>query len=60
MNLATGVLVFAGMLSIVLGIISKLLGVSLLSPYVESGSGYFIVAVTCLVVSLVVDRFQVK
>lgn len=58
MNLASGVLVFTGFLTIVLGVASKLMGMSLLTPYVEAPSNYLIIAITCFVVALVVDKFE--
>ena len=60
MNLASGVLVFTGFLTIVLGVASKLMGMSLLTPYIEQPSNYFIIAVTCFVTALVVDKFEKK
>jgi len=60
MNLAVGTLVFIGLLVIVLGIISKFVGVSLLTPYINAPTNYFIVAITCFVLSLVIDRFEKK
>jgi len=60
MNLAVGSLVLMGLLIIVLGIISKFVGASLLTPYIEAPSSYFMVAITCFVLSLVIDRFEKK
>ncbi len=57
MSLATGTLVFTGFLTVVLGVASKLMGVSLLAPYIELSSSYFIVGITCLVMALVIDKF---
>jgi len=58
MNLANGTLIFLGFLTIILGIVSKLMGISLLAPVVEAPSSYFIIAITCFVVSLVIDKFE--
>ena len=58
MNLASGTLVFAGFLSIVIGVTSKIMGMSLMTPYIEAPSNYLIVAITCFVVALVVDKYD--
>lgn len=58
MNLATGALTLTGFLSIVLGIVTKLVGISLLNPYVIAPSNYFLIAITCFVTALVIDRFE--
>ena len=60
MNLANGTLIFLGFLSIVLGITSKLMGTSLLTPFVEAPSTYLIIAITCFVVALVIDKYEKK
>ena len=58
MNLANGTLVLLGFLAIVLGVVSKLMGISLLAPFIGAASSYFIVAITCFMVALVVDKFE--
>ncbi len=57
MNLASGTLVFMGFLTVVLGVASKLMGISLLEPFVVASSSYFIVGITCFVMALVIDKF---
>lgn len=58
MNIATGTLVLVGFLTIVLGMTSKLMGIPLLAPFIMRPSSYFVVAVTCLVIALIIDRFE--
>ncbi len=58
MNVATGCLTFLGFILLLGGIASKLMGVSILAPYISSFIGYFIGANTCLLMSLVIDKFQ--
>jgi len=58
MNLATGALIFLGFLFIVLGIASKAMGCSLLSPFIQSTLGYFVGANTCILLALIVDKFD--
>ncbi len=58
MNLAIGTLVFAGFLTIVLGVASKLMGISLLAPYIEAASNYFVIGIACFVMALVIDKFE--
>ena len=58
MNVATGCLTFLGFLFLLGGIASKLLGISIMAPYVSSFIGYFVGANTCLLLALVVDKFQ--
>lgn len=58
MNLATGSLMFIGMILLVLGAVSKFMGLSLLEPLITSHISYFIAANSCLLLALVVDKFQ--
>jgi len=58
MNLATGTLTLVGLLFIILGIASKLMGMSILSPLVGSNIGYIMLGNTCLLLALVIDKFQ--
>jgi len=58
MNLASGTLVFTGFLTIILGVASKFIGISLLAPYIQLTSSYFVVGITCFVIALVIDRFE--
>lgn len=60
MNLATGSLVCLGFIFLVTGTVSKLMGISLLAPWVKTEMGYFIVANSCLLIALVIDKFQEK
>jgi UPF0716 family protein affecting phage T7 exclusion len=58
MNLATGTLTFLGFLLLIVGVISRLLELSLLMPFINSYLGYFIAGNTCFLVALVVDKYQ--
>lgn len=58
MNIATGSLMFLGFILLVVGAVSKLMGLSLLAPFIASYMGYFTVANTCLLMALVIDKFQ--
>ena len=58
MNIATGCLTFLGFVFILAGIISKFAGISLFQPFVSSFLGYFIAANTCLLLALIVDKFE--
>ncbi len=58
MNIATGSLTFLGFIMLVLGAASKLMGVSLLQPLVVSPVGYLLAANSCLLMALIVDKFQ--
>ena len=60
MNLATGSLLFLGFLFAVLGVASKIMGVSLAAPLIETNIGYMTVVNTCLLLALVIDKFQKK
>lgn len=60
MNLATGSLVLFGFVVLIIGIISKILGLSLLQPFIASFATYLVVANTCFLMALVIDRFQSK
>ena len=58
MNAATGCLIFLGFILLLGGIASKLMGISLLAPYISSFIGYFVAANTCLLMALVIDKVQ--
>ncbi|OGW74839.1 MAG: hypothetical protein A2Z72_06640 [Omnitrophica bacterium RBG_13_46_9] len=58
MNLATGSLLCLGFVLLVTGVVSKLMGISLLAPLIETELGYFIAANSCFLMALVIDRFQ--
>ncbi|MCQ9206810.1 MAG: hypothetical protein NG740_02880 [Omnitrophica bacterium] len=58
MNVATGTLTLLGMVFLVIGLASKLIGVSLLSPLFATNSGYLTAANSCFLLALVVDRFN--
>lgn len=58
MNLAVGSLTLLGFLILALGAVSKLMGMSLLTPFISSYFGYFIVANSCILTAIVIDRFQ--
>jgi len=58
MNVATGCLIFLGFILLLGGIASKLMGISILTPYISSFIGYFVGANTCFLMALIVDKFQ--
>jgi len=58
MNLAVGSLTFLGFILLVAGVVSKLISISVLAPYLVSGSSYFLAANSCLIMALIVDKFQ--
>jgi len=58
MNIATGVLVLIGFCMVLLGISSKLMGVSLLDPFVMKYSNYFLLGITAFVMALVIEKFE--
>lgn len=58
MNIASGMLIFLGFLLIEIGIVSKVVGTSLLLPFIKSYASYFIIANSCLLLALIIDRFQ--
>ena len=58
MNLATGTLTFVGMLLLVGGVVSKLMGLSLMAPFISSYMGYFVGANLCFILVLVIDKYQ--
>ena len=57
MNIATGCLTLVGFFLLVVGIASKFMGMSLLTPFITTSIGYFIAANSCLLLVLIVDRF---
>ena len=58
MNLATGSLMLLGFVLLVAGIVSKLMGMALLAPFFNTSVGCFMAANACLLLVLVVDKFQ--
>ncbi|MBL7157725.1 MAG: hypothetical protein ISS92_06190 [Candidatus Omnitrophica bacterium] len=58
MNIATGSLLFLGFVLLILGVASKFLGMSLLAPTFTASFGYFIAANSCLLLALVIDKFE--
>ena len=58
MNLGTGALVFLGFMLLLLGVVSRLMNLPLLTPYIQSFLGYFIAANTCFLMALIVDKFE--
>ena len=58
MNLATGSLMILGFALLVAGLISKLMGIAILTPFFNSSMGCFMAANTCLLLALAVDKFQ--
>jgi len=60
MNLAVGTLILMGLLSITMGLITEVKGVSILSPYVDTTMGYMMLAIICILLALVVREFEEK
>jgi len=60
MNIATGILMFLGLTLLLAGAVSKLMGISILAPIFSMNLSYFIAANSCLLMALVVDKFQKK
>ena len=60
MGIAVGSLILLGFLLLQVGVIFKMIGINLLHPIFEIPSNFFIVANTCFLVALIVDRFDVK
>ena len=58
MNLGVGSLILVGFIFLVGGIATKAMGVSLFEPIILTSTGYFIAANTCLLLALIVDKFQ--
>jgi len=58
MNLATGSLMLLGLVLAILGLVSKLIGTSILAPLITNYFSYLIAANTCLLLALVIDKFQ--
>ena len=58
MNLATGTLTLLGMVLVIAGIISRVIGFSFLAPLVSSYMGYFVGANLCFLLVLVIDKYQ--
>ncbi|NQU95568.1 MAG: hypothetical protein HQ549_04990 [Candidatus Omnitrophica bacterium] len=58
MNLATGSLMILGSTLLVAGMVSKLMGLAILAPFFNTSIGCFMAANACLLLVLVVDKFQ--
>ena len=58
MNLAVGSLTLVGLLFGLAGVLSKVAGIALLYPLVKEMPSYFIIACTCFLLALIVDRFD--
>jgi len=58
MNIATGSLLLVGFILVIIGMVSKIIGISLLAPFFGTFSGYLIAANTCLLIALAVDKFH--
>ena len=60
MDLATGSLLFLGLVFAVLGVSSKIMGIALLDPLISTNLGYLTAVNTCLLLALVIEKFQKK
>ena len=58
MNLATGTLTFLGFLLLIIGVVSKILELPLLTPFISTYVGYFIAGNTCFLAALVIDKYE--
>jgi hypothetical protein len=58
MSLGVGVLVLLGLILILFGVIFKLSGLNLLEPQIKEVTNFFIVANTCLLLALIVAKFD--
>lgn len=58
MNVAVGSLILIGMLLVMGGVIMKYAGLNLLEPYLNVPTNFFVVANTCFLVALIVDKFD--
>lgn len=58
MSLGVGVLVLLGLILILFGVIFKLSGLNLLHPQIKDVSNFFAIANTCLLLAIIVDKFD--
>ncbi|MFC1548754.1 hypothetical protein ACFL5E_02200 [Candidatus Omnitrophota bacterium] len=58
MSLGVGVLVLLGLILILFGVIFKLSGLNLLHPQIKDVSNFFVIANTCLLLAIIVDKFD--
>ncbi len=58
MSLGVGVLVLLGLLLILFGVIFKMSGMNLMHPQIKEVSNFFVIANTCLLLALIVARFD--
>lgn len=58
MSLGVGVLVLLGLILILFGVVFKLSGLNLLEPQIKEVTNFFIVANTCLLLALIVAKFD--
>ena len=58
MNAATGTLTLVGLILLLAGLVSKLLGILILAPFITASINYVIAANTCFLLAIVVDKFQ--
>lgn len=60
MNVAAGTLILLGFLLMMGGVIQKLAGLNLLEPIFNQPISTFVVANTCFILALVIDKFDGK
>ena len=58
MNLAVGILVLMGFLTILSGLILQMKGLNLFDSIFTSSSSYFLAANTCFIIALVIEKFD--
>ena len=58
MGLAVGALIFLGLLLPLIGIVSKLMGVPLLDPWIAQSASYIPLANCCMILALIVDKYN--
>ena len=59
-DVGVGTLLFVGLIILLAGIVTEFMGMSILAPYLKSTLSYFIAGNTCLLLVLVIDKFQKK
>ena len=58
MNIATGSLILLGFILFAGGIISKFMGMSVMAPFINAPTSYLTAGNACLLLVLIVERFQ--
>lgn len=56
-NIAEGVLIFVGLMLIICGIVFKVSGENILDPAISNLRSFFVVANSCFLLALIIDKF---